>query len=130
MAKSCKILSERVGSVVARGEAEIGFQQLSELLPIEGIDIVGPLPSHLQRVTVFSAGLASDAKEPEAAKVLIACLAAPDRLALPHLDIAGSTQSSSLCSRAPCSSMPHGAGTADHRRPAARPQMALPEVEG
>jgi molybdate transport system substrate-binding protein len=78
MAKSRKILSERVGSVVVRGEAEIGFQQLSELLPIEGIDIVGPLPSQLQRVTVFSAGLASDAKEPEAAKVLIACLAAPE----------------------------------------------------
>ena len=77
MAKSKKIMSERVGSVVARGEAEVGFQQLSELLPIEGIDIVGPLPAELQRVTVFSAGLAANAKEPEAAKALIACLAAP-----------------------------------------------------
>jgi molybdate transport system substrate-binding protein len=77
MAKSRKILSERVGTVVARGEAEIGFQQLSELLPIEGIDIVGPLPAELQRVTVFSAGLAANAKEPDAAKALIACLAGP-----------------------------------------------------
>jgi molybdate transport system substrate-binding protein len=75
MAKSRKILSERVGTVVARGEAEIGFQQLSELLPIKGIDIVGPLPAQLQRITVFSAGIAVGAKEPEAGKALIACLA-------------------------------------------------------
>jgi molybdate transport system substrate-binding protein len=78
LGKSRKILSERVGTIVARGEAEIGFQQLSELLPIEGIAIVGPLPAEFQRVTVFSAGLASNAKEPDAAKALIACLAAPD----------------------------------------------------
>ncbi|HEX8165197.1 MAG TPA: substrate-binding domain-containing protein [Beijerinckiaceae bacterium] len=78
MAKSRRILSERVGAVVARGEAEIGFQQLSELLPIEGIDIVGPLPAELQRVTVFSAGVAANAKEPDAARALIACLAAPE----------------------------------------------------
>ena len=67
MAKAKKIMSERVGAVVARGEAEIGFQQLSELLPIAGIDIVGPLPAELQRVTVFSAGIAAGAREPEAA---------------------------------------------------------------
>jgi len=78
MAKSRKIMSERVGSVVARGDAEIGFQQLSELIPIEGIDIVGPLPAELQRVTVFSAGVAAGAKEPDAARALIACLAAPE----------------------------------------------------
>jgi molybdate transport system substrate-binding protein len=78
MAKSRKIMSERVGSVVARGEAEIGFQQLSELLPIEGIAIVGPLPAELQRVTVFSAGIAAGAKEPDAARTLIRCLAAPE----------------------------------------------------
>src|SRR5829696_4635418 len=77
MAKSRKIMSERVGSVVARGDAEIGFQQLSELIPIEGIDIVGPLPAELQRITVFSAGVAAGAKEPDAARALIACLAAP-----------------------------------------------------
>ena len=77
MAKAKKIFSERVGTIVARGEAEVGFQQLSELLPIEGLDIVGPLPPELQRITVFSAGLASNAKEPEAGKALIACLAAP-----------------------------------------------------
>jgi len=75
--KSKKILSERVGTVVARGDAEIGFQQISELLPIEGIDIVGPLPPELQRVTVFSAGLAAGAKEPDAARALMECLGSP-----------------------------------------------------
>lgn len=74
MAKAKKIFSERVGSVVARGEAELGFQQISELLPIEGLDFVGPLPEEVQRVTIFSAGIAKGAKEPEAAKQLIACL--------------------------------------------------------
>ena len=49
---------ERVGAVVARGEAEIGFQQLSELLPVDGIDHVTPLPAEVQKVTVFSAGVA------------------------------------------------------------------------
>ena len=78
MAKSRKILSQRVGAVVARGEADIGFQQLSELLPLEGIDIVGPLPADLQRVTIFSAGLAAGAKEPDAGKALMACSTAPE----------------------------------------------------
>ena len=51
-AKSKKIDRERVGAVVARGEAEIGFQQISELLPVSGIDYVGPLPADIQRTTV------------------------------------------------------------------------------
>ena len=70
-AKSQRIERERVGAVVARGEAEIGFQQISELLPIGGIDYVGPLPAEVQRVTVFSAGVAVGAKSPEAARALI-----------------------------------------------------------
>lgn len=74
MAKAKKIFSERVGTIVARGEAELGFQQVSELLPIEGLDFVGTLPEEVQRVTVFSAGLAAGSKQPEAAKKLIACL--------------------------------------------------------
>jgi molybdate transport system substrate-binding protein len=75
--KSRRILSERVGTIVARGEAEIGFQQISELLPIPGVDFVGPLPPDVQRVTVFSAGIATGAKELEAARALIAFLASP-----------------------------------------------------
>ena len=70
-AKSRRIESERVGTVVARGDAEIGFQQVSELLPIAGIDYVGPLPEEVQRVTVFSAGIAAGAKNLDAARALI-----------------------------------------------------------
>ena len=69
--KSRRIESERVGAVVARGEAEVGFQQISELLPIAGIELVGPLPPGAQRVTIFSAGIASAAKDAAAAKQLI-----------------------------------------------------------
>jgi molybdate transport system substrate-binding protein len=76
-AKSKRIESERVGTVVARGDAEIGFQQISELLPIEGIEYVGPLPAGAQRVTVFSAGVAVGAKNPAGAKALIEFLASP-----------------------------------------------------
>lgn len=57
-----------VGEVIARGDAEIGFQQVSELLPVKGIDYVGPLPPDVQLVTVFSAGTHTAAKEAEAAK--------------------------------------------------------------
>jgi molybdate transport system substrate-binding protein len=75
--KTKRIESERVAAVVARGDAEIGFQQVSELLPEKGTDYVGPLPPEVQRVTVFSAGLATGAKEPEAGRALIAFLASP-----------------------------------------------------
>jgi molybdate transport system substrate-binding protein len=80
--KSKRIESERVGNVVARGEAEIGFQQISELLPVSGIDYVGPLPPDAQRVTVFSAGVATGARDPQAARALIEFLAAPARAAV------------------------------------------------
>jgi molybdate transport system substrate-binding protein len=75
--KAKKIPAEPVAGVVARGEAEIGFQQFSEMLPIAGVDIVGPLPPELQKVTVFSAGIATVSKEPEAGKALINFLASP-----------------------------------------------------
>ena len=75
--KSTMVPAEPVGRVVARGDAEIGFQQISEMLPVAGVDIVGPLPPELQQITVFSAGIASVSKEPEAGKALIAFLASP-----------------------------------------------------
>jgi len=76
-AKSQRIESERVGTIVARGDAEIGFQQISELLPMEGIDFVGPLPPEVQKITVFSAGVAVGAQDPDGAKALIRFLASP-----------------------------------------------------
>lgn len=76
--KSRRIDRERVGVVVARGEAEIGFQQISELLPVPGIDYVGPLPSEVQRVTVFSAGVAAGSKNADAARALIKFLASSE----------------------------------------------------
>jgi molybdate transport system substrate-binding protein len=75
--KARKIPATPVAEIVARGEAELGFQQISELKPVAGIDIVGPLPDDLQKVTVFSAGIASASKEPEAGKALIKFLASP-----------------------------------------------------
>ena len=60
-----------VGEVVAKGAAEIGIQQISELLPVAGIEIVGPLPAALQKITTFSAGLLTTAKEPDAAEALV-----------------------------------------------------------
>ena len=78
MPKAKRIVSERVGTIVARGEAELGFQQVSELLPIAGIDYVGPLPEPVQRVTIFSAGVATKAREPQAARALIAFFVSPE----------------------------------------------------
>ncbi|MFG3598080.1 extracellular solute-binding protein [Bradyrhizobium sp. RDI18] len=75
--KARKIPATPVGEIVARGDAEIGFQQISELKPVEGIEIVGPLPDELQKITVFSAGIAGVSKEPEAGKALIKFLASP-----------------------------------------------------
>jgi amidase len=75
--KSRRIERERVAAVVARGEAEIGFQQISELLPEPGIDFVGPLPAEVQRTTVFSAGVAATARHPAAARQFIEFLASP-----------------------------------------------------
>ena len=75
--KARKIPATPVGEIVARGEAELGFQQISEMLPVPGIDIVGQLPPELQKITVFSAGIATGSKEPEAGKALIKFLASP-----------------------------------------------------
>jgi molybdate transport system substrate-binding protein len=77
MAKSRKIEADPVGGYVAKGEVEIGFQQISELMPVKGIYIVGPLPPGAQRVTVFAAGIPTISKHPEAAKALIKWLASP-----------------------------------------------------
>ena len=66
-----------MGGAVASGQVEIGFQQISELRRVKGIDIVGPLPDGAQRVTVFAAGIPKTSQQPEAAKALIKWLASP-----------------------------------------------------
>ncbi|SUI67476.1 substrate-binding domain-containing protein [Shewanella putrefaciens] len=69
--KSKRILSERVGTIVARGELQIGFQQISEILPITGVEFVGPIPDKFQKVTTFSIGITQSSLRPDDAKRLI-----------------------------------------------------------
>lgn len=69
------IYSERVGRVVARGEADLGFQQISEILPIEGVKIIGRLPEAFRRPFYFCAGIGSGCEKVEAAKGLLRFLA-------------------------------------------------------
>jgi len=66
-----------VASIIANGEAEIGFQQVSELIHAPGIDYVGPLPADIQHYTVFSSGISAATKEADAAKGLVAFMTAP-----------------------------------------------------
>jgi molybdate transport system substrate-binding protein len=63
-----------VATLVANGEADLGFQQLSELIGQPGIEVVGPLPPEIQAVTVFSAGISIISQDPEAVRALIAYL--------------------------------------------------------
>jgi len=67
-----------VASVVADGSAELGFQQLSELIDKPGIDVLGTLPDEIQSVTIFSGGISAISADPDAARALLAFLAAPD----------------------------------------------------
>jgi molybdate transport system substrate-binding protein len=69
---------ERVGAVIARGEAEIGFQQISELLPLPGIDHITPLPPEVQKLSIFSAGVAATTSDSDAARAVIAFLSSLD----------------------------------------------------
>lgn len=75
--KARMIPAEPVGGVVARGDAEIGFQQISELKPIQGITLVGPIPAPEQLATMFSAGILETSSHKEAARGLLRFLSAP-----------------------------------------------------
>jgi molybdate transport system substrate-binding protein len=67
-----------VGSLVAKGEAELGFQQLSELIHVQGLEVLGPLPPEIQNVTVFAAGVSVMSAHPAQTADLIAYLASPE----------------------------------------------------
>lgn len=77
----------QVGELVARGEADLGFQQVSELVHVKGIDYLGPLPAEIQTITTYSAALAPGARSPDASRALVKYLTAPD--AAPVLRKAG-----------------------------------------
>ena len=77
-AKSRKVEGTPVGDVVATGEAELGFQQISELLPVRGITLVGPIPASVQLITIFSGGIVVTSRAPEAARQLLAYLSSTD----------------------------------------------------
>ena len=66
-----------VGALVARGEVDVGFQQLSELMHLDGIDVIGPMPPGLEIVTVFSGGVCTASAQPDAARALLDFLRSP-----------------------------------------------------
>ena len=66
-----------VGSLVAQGEVELGFQQLAELINLPGITVLGPLPPAIQVMTVFSAGLSTTSTQPDAVRALLAWMVSP-----------------------------------------------------
>lgn len=76
------VKGEPAGAVCARGEAELAFQQVCELLPVPGIDLVGPLSSDIQKITTFSAAVHRSAVHPDSAVALIKYLTAPSAAAV------------------------------------------------
>ncbi len=66
-----------VGSLIASGEAELGFQQLSELMNLPGVVVVGPLPPAIQSLTTFSGGISPRSEDPQGARALLEYLASP-----------------------------------------------------
>ena len=75
--KSRMIAATPVGEVIARGEAQLGFQQLSELKPVPGIDILGLIPDQAQQMTLYSGGISSRSAHPEQARQLLEYLGSP-----------------------------------------------------
>ena len=71
-----------IGELIAKGEAEIGFQQVSELIHFPGIQFIGPLPAALQQTTVFAGGVHAGAREPDAARAFLKFLSAPEHAAV------------------------------------------------
>lgn len=76
-----KLRSERF-EAVARGDVEIGFNQISEIVAVPNVEFVGPLPPEIQNYTLLSAGIVADSKQPEAAKALIQFISSPAAIAV------------------------------------------------
>ena len=68
--------------LVTKGEAEIAIQQISEIITVAGVAFAGPLPKEIQSVTTYSAALGANAKEPDAARALLALLRGPQAAAV------------------------------------------------
>ncbi len=66
-----------VADLIASGEAEIGLHQISEILPVKGVKLVGPLPAEIQNYTTYAAAVSADAKQPDAARAMIKLLTGP-----------------------------------------------------
>lgn len=66
-----------VGTILANGEVKIGIQQVSEISTFPGVDYVGPLPADIQKMTIFSSGIAAKGRQPDAARALIEFLTSP-----------------------------------------------------
>jgi molybdate transport system substrate-binding protein len=75
--KSKLIPGGAVAEHIARGEAELGIHQISEILPVKGVTLVGPLPADIQSYTIYAAAVGANAEEPDAAKDLLTALAGP-----------------------------------------------------
>jgi molybdate transport system substrate-binding protein len=78
MRPKTKLTSRPVAEIVAEGEAEVGMQQIVAILPVKGAELVGPLPSELQNIIVYAAGLSAGASENTAARTFIAFMAMPE----------------------------------------------------
>ena len=77
MPKVRRVENEPVGNALVRGEAELGVQQISELRGVKGVDYVGPFPDAVQRVSVFSVGIATKAPNPRGAKAFVDLVLSP-----------------------------------------------------
>lgn len=80
--KTIVVQGKPVGAAIAAGEAEIGIQQVAELLPIPGIDLVGPLPGDLQKIIVYSASIPAKAKDADAARAFVKFLTSEAAIAM------------------------------------------------
>jgi len=66
-----------VAELIANGEADLGLHQISEILPVKGVKLVGPLPAEIQNYTTYAAAVVTDAKQPDGARALIKLLTGP-----------------------------------------------------